>query len=52
MVRAFMRKRLPDGWYKKEVAPNGVYILTIDDYLVERRVWNVIYNPQAVGVAI
>ncbi len=52
MVRRFMGKRLPDGWYKKDVAPNGVYILTIDDYLVERRVWNVINNPKAVGVAI
>lgn len=52
MVRAFMKKRLPDGWYKKGVAPNGVYILTINDYLVERRVWSKSDNPKAVGVAL
>ena len=50
--RRMMGKRLPDGWYKKEVALNGAYILTIDDYLVERRVWDTNDNSKAVGVAM
>lgn len=48
MLSRFLGKK---KWFKKNNAPNGIYILTIDDYLIKREDWSV-SGKTPVGVAI
>lgn len=45
-------EKIPKGWISKEDAVNGVYILTMNDFLVTKEEWMIKDNDKAAGVAI